>query len=117
MRNWKLFGALAVASLVATSLVVVTTLAQPRPGVQDAPQPLMMPPDAIRQLQQENAVLVKHVQNLEARLAAAESAINGLGASKENRHYYAGFSHSYITKLNWNGIPDNALIEYWAPNR
>jgi len=116
MRNWKLVGALAGAFLVAVSVVMVAaTLAQPRPGVQESPQLPMAPPDAIRQLQQENAVLVKHVQNLEARLAAAESAINGLAAGKEPRIRYSGYSQAVITKLNWNRIPDNALIVYWAP--
>lgn len=102
-------AALVAAGMIAGGLVVqAASGAAPRPMSSQAFQP----PDPVQQLTYDVGVLEKRVAALEAQNAQLASDVEGL----RNRiaAHPAGMSHARIVKLDWDKIPDDALLDYWV---
>jgi hypothetical protein len=112
----KLATALAI-SVTTLALVCTASLAQ-SPRSTSPPSTTAAPTryDPIVALQAENQELTARVSRLEAQVAQMDSALKGMQQSTGSAGRYKGYGHAITTKLNWNSIPNDALIEYWARN-
>ena len=68
--------------------------------------------DPIARLQADNDALAKRVAALETRAAAQDATIAELESHPSGMRL-SGYSHAFTTKDNWNGIPGDAVVEYW----
>jgi hypothetical protein len=112
----KLATALAVS---VTTLALVCTASLAQPPVSGSPSSATAAAtryDPIVALQAENQELTARVSRLEAQVAQMDAAMKATQQSMSLAGRYKGYGHAITTKLNWNSIPNDALIEYWARN-